>query len=376
MLAKKAKLILIWWSLLTAVLCLLLPVANIAEAGWPKNYNEKTLLKLFSIDFLEGRINYLLYSIGVSGFYEKVVVGRDGWLFLGDRYGAGLSKGRNIISKPDADIDKWVRSMSARRQWLASEDIPMVFAVAPNKHSVYGEFMPSWASIEHPNSTDRLIEKAEALGLPIIDMRVELIKQKQTHQYLYNKTDTHWTQLGAYFGYRELMRALSKLVENLNYVGMDQFDSKVIERRPCCMAKMLKIQPYMEKNYDFGHRINFEGIRAPICILHRGKQGNDLGVCEETNSRPISLPSGVIVEVTNGAARNELSVLFVKDSFGLAHGRLINDAFTKIWHTHYSTIPNEKTFRDLIQTLRPEVVIYQIVERSVFRSPFYQFSGK
>ena len=148
----------------------------------------------------------------------------------------------------------------------------------------------------------------------------------------------------------------------------------MVRKSACCMANMLKIKSHLAESYDYAYQINFEGMAAPICTTKRSNLQNKKPPCETTRSRPIPTPQGLITEVSNNLSKNDLSVMFIKDSFGLANGTLMNNAFTKSWHMHYSTVPDEKKFREVINTLQPEVVIYQIVERSIFRWPFFQFS--
>tara|TARA_B100000959_G_C14992303_1_gene628537 strand:+ start:1589 stop:2719 length:1131 start_codon:yes stop_codon:yes gene_type:complete len=371
-----AKQTLTGMMLLVVALFSLLPIANIYEGGWPENYETETVSRLFSVDLLEGRINFLLFSIGVSGDYDRVIVGKDGWLFLGDQYGDGLSKGRGLTSVSEDDISRWINSMSSRQKWLTSKGIPMVFAIAPNKHSIYDEFLPEWASLQHPNSTDRLINSASQLGFRIIDMRPGLIREKQNYDHLYNKTDTHWTMLGAYFGYRMVMRELAGLTGQLRYVRIAEFAADPSRGKSCCLANMLKLQDHLAEDYDSRYRVNFEGIRGSICLAARGQTGTDPGACENVNNRRIGIPKGTIAEIVNELALNDLAVLIIKDSFGLAHGRLFNNAFSHSWHLHYTTIKNERAFKQLVEKLQPDAVIYQIVERDLYKKQFYQFAGK
>ena len=356
---------------------LLLPVMNIIESGWPKNYKSRTLKALFSIDFLETHINYALFKTGVSGYYEKVVIGKNGWLYLGDFYKKGLSRGRNVASVTTSDehIQQWLDSMSARKTWLQSQGIAMIFAIAPNKHSIYPEYLPEGISIYHPNSTDRLVEESVRHGFDIIDMRPALLEQKQNTPYLYNKTDTHWTSLGAYIGYQMIMQGLAEFWPNINYVTQNTFKYRAIKRKPCCLSGMLKISKHLGNDYDNGYSVNFPGINSNICVAQLGYNDEIKTECKNSKNKRLSIHKSAS-EVRNDKGRNKLKVMILRDSFGGTHNRLINDAFVLAWHYHYRKIKDEDAFRRLIEKHQPDAVIYQVVERVLFSKPFYQFAPK
>ena len=366
-----------FYLLISVVSCgfLLLPTANIIESGWPKEYNKRSFDGLFSLDFLETHINYSLFNLGVSGNYKKIVIGTDGWMFLGDFYKKGLSRNRNIESSiiSDQEIDRWISSMIARKAWLASKGVEMIFAIAPNKHSIYPEFLPEWMSIQHPNSTDRLVARSKIDGFNIIDMRVELLELKKSTPFLYNRTDTHWTGLGAYFGYRMLMQSLEELRPDISYVSLNELIYTPITRRSCCLAGMLKINKQQGKYYDNDYSINFDGAKNTICVAELSYTEGKKEECKIFMNKRLSIHKSA-AEVQNEFAKNNLNVMILRDSFGGTHNRLINDAFSMARHYHYNKIKNEKAFKDLVEKNQPDVVIYQVVERAVFGKRFTDFS--
>ena len=377
MINKLAKRYFIFLLFVVSSGILFLPVANIVEFGWPKDYKSKTLKALFSIDILETHINYALFKAGVSGYYEKVVIGKNGWLYLGDFDKKGLSRGRNVasVAAKDADIERWLDSMSARKAWLGSQGIEMIFAIAPNKHSIYPEFLPDGISIHYPNSTDRLVEKAIKRSFNIIDMRPAFRTQKPSTPYLYNRTDSHWTSVGAYVGYQMIMRRLSEFWPSINYVTPNIFKYKPIRRKACCLARLLKISGQLGNTYDNGYSINFPGINGRICVAQLDYNSEAKSECTNSKNKRLSIHKSA-TEVRNDQGRNKINVMILRDSFGGNHHRLINDAFVLAWHYHYAKIANEDTFRSLVEKHQPDAVVYQVIERALFSKPFYQFATK
>lgn len=71
---------------------------------------------------------------------------------------------------------------------------------APNKESVYAEYMPDSVRVYGSESRlDAALPELAAQGLPVYDMKPELLKEADTYQ-LYYKYDTHWNQIGSFIG--------------------------------------------------------------------------------------------------------------------------------------------------------------------------------
>ena len=354
---------------------LILPASNIMVSGLPQDYKNESINRLFSIDQFEGHLNRILFQLNLSGDHNKVVVGKEDWLYLGNAHEKGLIRNRNFIQASDDEIDNWVSSMSSRQQWLAKQGIPMVVAIAPNKHSVYPEYLPTGTVIERPNSTDRLIEAAMRHNLKIIDLRIPLISEKQQHPYLYNKTDSHWTTLGAYVGYRAIMQEVTRRVPNTKYYQWDELTISPITHKACCLATMLKINALLDAAFDHNYKLDFDARKRPICRVPIGSTGEYENACQNAANhiQPIRKTAS---QVTMTPAKNTYSALLFKDSFGRANNHLFNATFNKTWHFHYQKTPKESLFKELVTTQSPSIVIYQIVERAIFSKPFYDFSSQ
>ncbi len=70
----------------------------------------------------------------------KVVVGRGDWLFYtGDR---SLENRLHQIPLSAASLDQWATRIEQRKRWLAARGIRYLFVVAPDKQSIYPEYLP------------------------------------------------------------------------------------------------------------------------------------------------------------------------------------------------------------------------------------------
>lgn len=127
-----------------------------------------------------------LYRLGASAD-EQVIIGKDGWLYyaptLPDYTGVGA---------PDEGERRQIRRMLedvGRR--LEAEGTRFAVLVAPNKNSIYPEYMPG----AYPRAARSPYLPEERCGVPRI--AVEEALRGRAEEGLYYKTDTHWNEKGA-----------------------------------------------------------------------------------------------------------------------------------------------------------------------------------
>lgn len=140
-----------------------------------------------------------------------VLWGQDGWLFYADDGGTD-----DIIADAPfshAELELWRTTLVDNRDWLRERGIEYVFALAPDKHVIYPEYLP--ASIHRIGERTRLDQLAAYLrahtDLVVVDLKTALLDAKPEVR-LYDRTDTHWNQRGAYVGYRAIMNAVAARV--------------------------------------------------------------------------------------------------------------------------------------------------------------------
>lgn len=136
---------------------------------------------------------------------DQVVVGSDGWLYL------YLTEQQKKVPISNLKRRQWRIHLEERRDWLREQGIDFVVLVAPNKHTIYPEFLPHHFLPELRES--KLNQFLEEVGmrsdLTVVDLAPRLSREK-AHHLLYYKTDTHWNYVGAYFGYQELAKRMSE----------------------------------------------------------------------------------------------------------------------------------------------------------------------
>jgi hypothetical protein len=155
--------------------------------------------------------NLLSYKIFHASASDNVVIGKRDWLFLGNinKYFDEVDYYRNLRPFTAGELRYWRILLEERRDWLKRRGIHYLFTIAPDKSTIYPEFMPN--SIRKINPRSRLDQLVAYLdrhsSLKILDLRPALRAAKKTRP-AYHRTDTHWNDWGAYVAYRAIIGRL------------------------------------------------------------------------------------------------------------------------------------------------------------------------
>jgi hypothetical protein len=142
-------------------------------------------------------LDALLYAdvFGVSA-NDQVVVGTDGWLY----YAGTLDDYVGAAPLSERELRCIAHNLSIMQTYATAYDTQFLFAVAPNKNSLYPEYMPSFyvASTEESNA-QRLVPYLKEYGVNYADLFEPLEKGAlDINQPLYLLRDSHWNNQGAY----------------------------------------------------------------------------------------------------------------------------------------------------------------------------------
>lgn len=148
---------------------------------------------------------------------NQVVLGKEGWLF----YGGTLEdyQGTNLMSERD-----WfclTQNLQLMQEYVESQGSGFLLTVAPNKNSLYGEYMPARFLPGKSKNIDALAGKLREAGVPYVDLYALFRAQEEP---LYFKKDSHWDNRGAVLAYRGLMEAMNKPHETYLNVPWTQQD--------------------------------------------------------------------------------------------------------------------------------------------------------
>src|SRR5204862_369648 len=81
-----------------------------------------------------------LFVFGVSPS-PKVMLGRDDWLFYTGESSVEIFRGTRPFD--ETALEEWCRALESQRDFLARRGIAYVFAIAPNKETIYPDLVPA-----------------------------------------------------------------------------------------------------------------------------------------------------------------------------------------------------------------------------------------
>lgn len=262
---------------------------------------------------LDRRMSNLL---GVSG-EDTVIAGKDGWLFfrdtLQDYTGTDLLSSRELFSAASnvALMDEYCRTNGKK----------FTFIIAPNKNSLYGEFMPDYGVTAKTSNAQRLHGLLDQLKVAYVDLFAAF---SQVDETLYFAHDSHWNSKGAALGADLINRALG--VET-NYFGADFSQTIPHEGDLYAMVFPGAKDPEMDRVY--GGELNF------------------------TFTSKATQPDAIVLN-TEGAGSGDL--LCYRDSFGILLFPYLADSYAS---TKFSRSVNYD------MTGNANYVAIELVERNI-----------
>jgi hypothetical protein len=127
----------------------------------------------------------------------RVLVGKDPWLFYKGR--RVIDYHRGLFPFKREDLEAWRRAFEERRDWCRNRGIEFAVLFAPNKHSIYPEYLPDRIRpLRDVRRLDQLLSYMKTHSdVLVIDVRAELLKAKEKER-LYHWTDSHWNDRGSF----------------------------------------------------------------------------------------------------------------------------------------------------------------------------------
>ena len=165
------------------------------------------------------KIKYALFPLDLE---HKVLVGRDGWFYYSDEHMVDNHRGAAKFTQ--LQLRAWQALLEKRRDWLAARGIKYLFVVAPNKESVYPEYLPAWLKPSSATKLDQFMDYMRVHStVEVLDLRPALREARQ-HGPVYYKTDTHWNLMGAFAACETIITKVSNQIPGLEPVALDNFE--------------------------------------------------------------------------------------------------------------------------------------------------------
>ncbi|RJX21233.1 MAG: hypothetical protein C4575_04510 [Desulforudis sp.] len=280
----------------------------------------------------------------------EVVAGEDGWLFFAGEQVVDDFVGRAPF-RPD-QLKALATVIRESRARLAEKGIRFLMVVAPNKQSIYPEYLPEhYRQARGPTRLDQavaLLNRDPATA--VLDLRPVLLRNKGERR-LYDKTDTHWNQLGAYCGYREMARVIA------DYFPGEDLDAHF------SVGALWRQDPAGDLVPLSGRTDILWETRPEVLTWQRAKK-KELSPA----LRALLLPEELAPEFTVRPGKR-LRVLVLHDSFMIPMKLFLSETFgevlyiRKYYDRKTADFYNREVMAGLLAEYEPDLVLEQIVER-------------
>jgi hypothetical protein len=138
---------------------------------------------------------------------EKVLFGKDGWLFLRRDTNDVIGQQTGRVKFSRRQRREWKSVLQQRVTAIGRAGPTMECLVIPDKEFVYPEYLPDEVVPATERPVHDFLRIAEAAELPVT-YALDALQEAKTGGEVYPRTDSHWSQRGAFVAYRLLCGSL------------------------------------------------------------------------------------------------------------------------------------------------------------------------
>lgn len=276
--------------------------------------------------------------------FSSAIIGKDGWIFYADE--ASIQDYQNSNPLRKKTLLFFQERLGQLSNDLEKDGILLLVVIPPNKSTIYPQYMPDEIPVLGDKSRlDQFIEQMNIDGgINVIDLRPALLDASR-NQDVYFKVDTHWNDIGAYYGYYEIIKFLSEYDSRLTPHSLSDYEySYQGDLVNPDLPKVLGIPPLVEEYWTLTLESPSQKTQTKRLNLTNG------GHVSKMTGQNDQLPSLLVFHDSFYSARSSLSH-FMEPHFREITGVLFNSD-QGIWSL------------DWIQQEKPDIVIIELVERN------------
>jgi hypothetical protein len=288
-----------------------------------------------NIIFIFSFYKYFIFSEAIS---DIVIIGKNGWFFLGDSNSREYFSNKKQLSEDT--LSMWKKTIEIKTDIANSKNIDYFFLISPNKESIYPMYYPA----KQENNTsifDQLLIFFKNNNISIINLKKVF---SNTNLPTYFKTDHHWNSFGAYKAYEAIMKSNPSMS---SYFVKFNFKNKKTNGGDLINSMKLNNFIAEENNYE--------------------PESSFVPNCEEKiiDLKYKKFKHPTIVRECNNSKSKRKAVIF-HDSFGPYFTNYFDVSFIQtiyIWD-----YPSTEEYKIIVNNLNPDIIIEQRVERHI--APF------
>lgn len=290
-----------------------------------------------SVDFSDHGIYAALMGDNFQGHFVQQL---DDWM------------GTNLLNEDQQK--KMARAIKDKVTFCENFDTKLIYMIVPNQCLIYPETMPDRYERSTADYTllDQFTAAAKEAGAIVLDMYPVMEEHKNDEFKIYHKTDSHWTDYGAYWGCHTLISEIAKDYPDAApmIIGEDvSFYTKSVEAGDMMThfeidnALVSETATFAEWLVDYPNRPN-------IYVDNRCEIDNHLVAKNQVITNP------------NTDGKTLPSAMIIRDSFSFNAFAYLNQAFSRV-HWNYTW---DYQFKKVdIKKADVDYLIYLVSEKSL-----------
>lgn len=271
---------------------------------------------------------------------ERVVMGKQGWFFVGDVSNNVIKQHRGLLPYSPDSIQLIVDRLVDCQQQMARRGVRLYVTVAPDSHTIYPENLPEQLKQSaSPSRLDQLKQAIAQTTIPFIDVRDTLLRAKQ-QQVVYYKTDTHWNHMGNLIACSQLINRIKADFPEVDSAQLINYHMTKKNRKGGDLVTLFMFQDdIQEEFYELRPRFQNQPLRAE----------NFENVENHTFGRRVTGPNS-----TNP------KLMLLGDSFGESMVLFLGDYFAETYFARGNQLRQAP-----IDAEKPDILVIEIVERNI-----------
>jgi len=276
---------------------------------------------------------------------DAAFLGKEDWIFYKGNNSILNYQNINLFSKEELNQIKDV--LVSRKRYFDSKKAKYYTIIIPDKNKIYGDkyypkYIKKMNSIGRAKQLQLYLESLNIKGLFIIYPYESLLHESEK-TLTYWKNDTHWNTYGAYIGYLKLINEIKKDFPDIQEVKETDIN---ISEAPFLGPDLLKLLSMdIEKGLEKYKNVLYKTVSLKKENFDYIKNDGKYGI------------NGIITK-----SNKKYKVLVFRDSFTISMVPYISQTFGEV---NYIWSHNLNEYEILINNYKPDIVIYESVERYI-----------
>jgi len=152
-----------------------------------------------SLIFLNNYLDLKIFKISPN---PQVVMGKDDWMYYAPSYES------NRFAVGQSEVESIAKKIYDFQKAVEADGKKFVFVLAPNKESIYSEYLRE--ELFGKNNYSVIMNALKQHEVNTFDALDVLQKAKMKGDFVYSKNDTHWTRYGLLLAINEMLKVFGR----------------------------------------------------------------------------------------------------------------------------------------------------------------------